>query len=66
MTGQYKIFDGRTYSVVETVKLAIGADSSVYDPAKHLLYIATGGEDAKMDFSLISIVDTSTVSLWAT
>ena len=58
--GIIKIFDGSTYAVVETVKLGIGADSTVYDPAKHLLYIATGGEDAKMDFSLISIVDTST------
>src|ERR1700681_1833591 len=58
--GRLKIFDGTTYSVVETVQLAIGADSAVYDPPRHLLYIAAGGEDAKMDFSLISIVDTST------
>ena len=58
--GIIKIFDVNTYAAVETVKLAIGADSAVYDPAKHLFYIATGGEDAKMDFSLISIVDTST------
>jgi DNA-binding beta-propeller fold protein YncE len=58
--GTIKILDGNTYSVVETIKLTIGADSAVYDPPRHLLYIATGGEDAKMDFSLISIVDTST------
>lgn len=58
--GTIKILDDKTYSVVDTVKLALGADSVVYDPPRHLLYIATGGEDAKMDFSLISIVDTST------
>jgi DNA-binding beta-propeller fold protein YncE len=58
--GTIKILDGSTYSVIETVKLAIGADSAVYDPPRHLLYIATGGEDAKMGFSLVSIVDTST------
>ncbi|NDQ55478.1 MAG: hypothetical protein GZ088_00225 [Acidipila sp.] len=58
--GTLKVFDGSTYSVVETLKLAIGADSAVYDPPRHLLYIATGGEEAKMGFSLISIVDTST------
>lgn len=58
--GTIKIFDGNTYDLVETIKLAIGADSSVYDPEEHLLYIATGGEDAKMDFSLISIINTST------
>src|SRR3984893_265622 len=58
--GLIKIFDVNTYAVVGIVKLAIGADSTVYDPAKHLLYVATGGEDAKMDSSLISVVDTST------
>ncbi|HET8924489.1 MAG TPA: YncE family protein [Candidatus Acidoferrum sp.] len=58
--GSIKILDGGTYSVMETVKLAIGADSAVYDAPRHLLYIAAGGEDAKMSFSLISIVDTST------
>src|SRR5580693_496475 len=58
--GIIKVFDGSSYAEIETVKLAVGADSAVYDPANHLLYIATGGEDAKMDFSLISIVDTST------
>src|ERR1700730_1057367 len=58
--GTLKIFDGSTYSVMETVKLAIGADSAVYDSPRNLLYIATGGEDAKMGFSLISIIDTNT------
>lgn len=58
--GILKIFDGNTYSVIDTVKLAIGADSAVYDAPRHLLYIATGGEDAKMGYSLISIVDTNT------
>jgi DNA-binding beta-propeller fold protein YncE len=58
--GILKILDDSTYSVVGAVKLAIGADSAVYDPPRHLLYIATGGEDAKMGFSFISIIDTST------
>jgi len=58
--GALKIFNADTYALTDTIKLALGADSSVYDPAKHLLYIATGGEDAKLEYSLISIVDTST------
>ena len=58
--GIIKILDGNSYAVVETIKLAIGADEAVYDSTKHLLYIATGGEDAKMDYSMITIVDTST------
>src|SRR5260370_2525011 len=58
--GTVKVFDGKNYALVETMKLAIGADSSIYDPAKHIFYITNAGEDTKMDFSLISILDTGT------
>src|SRR5260370_5835958 len=58
--GTAKIFDTGSYALTETVKLTKGTDSSAYDPAKHLLYVAAGGSDAKMAFSLINIVDTST------
>jgi DNA-binding beta-propeller fold protein YncE len=57
--GAAKIFNSDTYALTETVKLTEGADSSAYDPAKHLLYVAAGGEDAKMAYSLINIVDTN-------
>jgi DNA-binding beta-propeller fold protein YncE len=58
--GTVKIFDGGTYALIETVKVTEGADSSAYDPAKHLFYIAAGGSDAKLTYSLINILDTST------
>jgi DNA-binding beta-propeller fold protein YncE len=58
--GTLKIFNADTYAVTDTIKLAEGADSSIYDPAKHLFYVVTGGEDAKLDYSMISIVDTTT------
>jgi DNA-binding beta-propeller fold protein YncE len=58
--GTVKIFDSVTYAPIETLKVTEGADSSAYDPAKHLFYIAAGGSDAKLDYSLINIVDTST------
>ena len=38
--GTVKIFDSGTYALIETVKVTDGADSSAYDPAKHLFYIA--------------------------
>jgi DNA-binding beta-propeller fold protein YncE len=57
--GAAKIFNSDTYALSETVKLTEGADSSAYDRAKHLFYVAAGGSDAKMAFSLINIVDTS-------
>jgi DNA-binding beta-propeller fold protein YncE len=58
--GAAKIFDTGTYALTETVKLTDGADSSAYDPAKHLLYVASGGSDAKLAYSVIEIVDTTT------
>jgi DNA-binding beta-propeller fold protein YncE len=57
--GAIKIFNADTYAVTDTIKLPLGADSSIYDPAKHLFYVVTGGEDAKLDYSMISIVDTA-------
>jgi DNA-binding beta-propeller fold protein YncE len=58
--GTLKIFNTQTYAVTDTIKLTEGADSSIYDATKHLLYVVTGGEDAKLDYSLISIIDTTT------
>ena len=58
--GAANIFDTGTYAPIETVKLTEGADSSAYDPAKHLFYISAGGSDAKLAYTLISIVNTST------
>ena len=55
--GTLKFLDGNNYSVMDKVKLEIDADSSAYDPAKHLLYVASGGEDAKMDHSFIDVID---------
>jgi DNA-binding beta-propeller fold protein YncE len=58
--GAVKIFNSDSYAPIETVKLTDGADSSAYDPAKHLLYVAAGGSDAKLAYTLISIVNTTT------
>jgi len=58
--GTVKIFNTGTYALTETVKVTKGADASAYDPAKHLLYITAGGSDAKMAFSLINVLDTTT------
>jgi DNA-binding beta-propeller fold protein YncE len=58
--GAANIFDSDSYAPIETVKLTEGADSSAYDPAKHLFYVAAGGSDAKLTYTLIEIVDTST------
>jgi DNA-binding beta-propeller fold protein YncE len=58
--GTLKIFDSGTYALVESMKITEGADSSAYDPAKRILYVVAGGSDAKLAYSLINMVDTTT------
>lgn len=58
--GELKIFDGGTYRLVKTVKLLVGADAIGYDPATKYAYVVNGGGDAKMSYSMISVVDTTT------
>jgi DNA-binding beta-propeller fold protein YncE len=54
-----KIFKGDKYDFVKAVKPLAKPDGILYDPATHYLYIITGGENAKLDYSLISVVDTN-------
>src|SRR5690242_15468793 len=53
-----KIFKGDTYELVKAVKPLAEPDGILYDSAAHYLYIITGGENAKLDYSLIAVVDT--------
>ncbi|MGH9438260.1 MAG: YncE family protein, partial [Terriglobia bacterium] len=58
--GLLRIYDGTSYRLLKTVKLLTDADAIGYDPATHYLYIANGGKDAKLDYTLLSIVNTDT------
>jgi DNA-binding beta-propeller fold protein YncE len=58
--GALHIFDGTTYAHLKTVKLLDDADATGYDPDTHYLFIANGGLDAKLNYGLLSIVDTTT------
>ena len=58
--GALKIFDATSYDLLKTVKLLTDADAVGYDSQTHYLYIANGGLDAKLNYCLLSIVDTST------
>src|SRR6202048_3398638 len=57
--GDVKIFDGKTYKLLSTVKLLEDADSIGYDPATKYLYIDNGGGDVHQTYSMISVVDTT-------
>lgn len=57
--GLLKIFSGRDYHLLGSVKLLLDVDSIAYDPASKYLYITNGGEGAKLKYSQVSIVDTT-------
>ena len=57
--GDVKIFDGKTYRLLSSVKLLEDADSVGYDPATKYLYVDNGGGDVHQTYSMISVVDTT-------
>jgi len=57
--GEVKIFSGADYHLIKSVSGLVGADSNGYDPGTKEMYIVTGGPSAKLDYSAISIVDTT-------
>ena len=59
VAGDVKIFDGKTYSLIKSVKLLEDADSIGYDPATKYLYIDNGGGDVHQTYSMLSVVDTT-------
>ncbi len=57
--GDMKIFDGKTYALLSSVKLLEDADSIGYDPKTKYLYIDNGGGDVHQTYSMLSVVDTT-------
>jgi DNA-binding beta-propeller fold protein YncE len=57
--GSLKIFDAKTYELLKSVPLLPDTDPSIYDPTTKLLYVENGGKDAKMDYSTINIINTT-------
>src|SRR5260370_14930398 len=57
--GVLNIYDGKTYDPLKTVPLKVDPDSIGYDPATHYLYIDNGGANAHENFTILSVVDTT-------
>lgn len=57
--GLSKVLDGRSYAVVDSVKLTPGADVMAYDASARQLWFVTGGKNAtqKMSTTVLSQVD---------
>ncbi|HEX4075806.1 MAG TPA: YncE family protein [Candidatus Acidoferrales bacterium] len=56
-----RVFDGNDYHPIKSIKLSARSDSAAYDPQKKLLYVVNGGEAAKLEYSYVSIVDTTSM-----
>jgi len=46
--------------LIKSVPLLPDADPSIYDPATKLPYVESGGKDAKMNYSTVNIINTTT------
>src|SRR5437588_1275138 len=57
--GEVKFLKGDSYKPIDSAKLLEGADSAVFDPKSGYLYVAAGGKDAHLDYSNLSVTDTS-------
>lgn len=57
--GEVKIFDGKNYELAKAIRSLAAPDGILYDPATYYLYVITGGENAKLDYSIISVLDTN-------
>ena len=57
--GRVRIIDGKTYAPIKNIELLPDTDSIGYDPATKYLYVTNGGEDAKLSYSFVSIIDTT-------
>ncbi len=58
--GLVKVFGGRDYRLLKSIKLLLDVDSIGYDPTTKYLYVTNGGEGARLKFSQLSIVNTTT------
>jgi DNA-binding beta-propeller fold protein YncE len=58
--GLSKIVDGASYKIIESIKLAPGADSMTYDPSGKVMYVVSGGKNGKMATSYLSKINPRT------
>ncbi len=57
--GTCKILRGDNYKVIGSLAIAPEADSMVYDPSTKQMFVSAGGGEAKMNHSLLVVIDTT-------
>jgi DNA-binding beta-propeller fold protein YncE len=57
--GEIKTYEGDSYQPVGGIELGEAVDSSAYDPSTKYMYVVSGGRSARLAYSLINVVDTT-------
>ena len=52
-----KLVDGKTYQIIDSIKLPPGVDSAEYNPVTKEYYVENRGPDASAETHMISIID---------
>jgi DNA-binding beta-propeller fold protein YncE len=58
--GMVRVFSGKSFRLLDSIKLSRGANRVTYDPRRELLYAGYGGKDAGQDYGEIAIIDAAT------
>jgi DNA-binding beta-propeller fold protein YncE len=64
--GMVRVFSGKSFLLLDSIKLDRGANRVKYDPRKKLLYVGYGGKDAGQDYGEIAIIGAATDKVVAT
>jgi hypothetical protein len=56
--GDLKVFSGKDYSLIKTIRLTVGTDVLAFDPKTQFIYANNGGGDAGIDHGIVSVIDT--------
>ena len=61
--GMVRVFDGKSYRLLDSLKLERGANRIALDPHRNLLYVGYGGKDAGQDHGDVAAIDEATDKL---
>jgi DNA-binding beta-propeller fold protein YncE len=61
--GRVALVDGKTYKIIDTIKLPPGVDGAVFNPVNQYYYVESGSDDAGVKTHAINIIDTKTFKL---
>jgi hypothetical protein len=61
--GRVALVDGKTYKILNSIKLPNGVDGAVFNPVNQYYYVESGSDDAGAKTHVINIIDTKMFKL---